>query len=162
MQYFLNAPEWSSFPFVDPDPHFYVERAKASAGCCAVCKQFITVGQQRFGFRRHSSVNSSVASSEWVHSPRCVRKANLEIRFDERVAFDTDVEEVDRSRVLEELAAKHAHQKQVLWKGKSSNSSEKRVLFFKEKGANSEYKKEFAPFLIFFSLLISCRYFVER
>ena len=99
-------------------PSFYVHTFEYGdmARCCSSCREFFLPGQLRLGFLLHSAQDDEAI---WMHAPRCLRRGNFEVSLLESVAFDTDLSDQVRARVLEELAAINARHTEARWPGQA-------------------------------------------
>ena len=100
-------------------PSFYVHTFEYGdmARCCSSCREFFLPGQLRLGLLLHSALQDDEAI--WMHAPRCLRRGNFEVSLLESVAFDTDLSDQVRARVLEELAAINARHTEARWPGQA-------------------------------------------
>ena len=99
-------------------PSFYVHTFEYgdTARCCNSCHEFFLPGQLRLGLLLQSD---EVSQAIWMHAPRCLRRGNFEVTLLESVAFDTDLSDQVRARVLEELAAINARHTEARWPGQA-------------------------------------------
>lgn len=104
--------------------HFYVEHFRVESGSrvCDACREFLLPGHLAMGFTRPPPPSPLALGSpdpQWIHAPRCIRRANLAVRSTERVAFGPMVPERARECVLEELAAQQLRQVEPAWPGQT-------------------------------------------
>ncbi|CAK9071219.1 Receptor-likey region [Durusdinium trenchii] len=99
-------------------PSFYVHTFEYGdvARCCMACREFFLPGQLRLGVLLQSSTEEA-SEALWMHAPRCLRRGNFEVTLLESVAFDSELQDQVRARVLEELAALHARHTEARWPG---------------------------------------------
>ncbi|CAK9084711.1 unnamed protein product [Durusdinium trenchii] len=101
-------------------PSFYVHTFEYGdvARCCMACREFFLPGQLRLGVLLQSSTEEA-SEALWMHAPRCLRRGNFEVTLLESVAFDSELQDQVRARVLEELAALHARHTEARWPGQA-------------------------------------------
>lgn len=102
------------------EANFYVEliRNGMFPSCCSVCHEFFLVGTLRLGYApavysglgtpaTRGSPGARPPPPQWIHVPRCVRRANIDVHLEEHIAFSSFIPDQERERVLQELISQH-------------------------------------------------------